>query len=83
MNKQDLITRVETMLLYYKKQFETSDDLRKWGVSSNSIAFKNYHGGRHDQLMIVLEDVKQLLEEVKSLEVNKERKLVKVVEYYE
>ncbi len=83
MNKQDLITRVETMLLYYNKQFDTAQDLHKRAMRVGGDFSKDYTSGRIDQLIVVLADVKKLLEEVKSLEVDKKRKLVKVVEYYE
>lgn len=83
MNKQELITRVEMLLQYYNKQYDKARDAQADTAKNNNKVGNAYACGRLDQLVVVLEDFEQLLEEVKSLEVDKERKLVKVVKYYE
>ena len=83
MNKQELITRLETMLRFYNIQFNIWKDAQMTSWKNNNKVDNAYACGRMEQVMLMLKDVKRLLEEVKSLEVNKERKLVKVVKYYE
>lgn len=83
MNKQELITRVEMLLQYYNKQFDNTRDAQAKTAKNNNKVGNAYACGRTDQLVVVLEDFKQLLGEVKSLEVDQEKRLVKVVKYYE